>query len=69
MILQKVIAGSSYRCLQTGNGYPVFDFFPWMTCAVPFRALFLLIAWLPLTYATNRHILSGDPLGTSKTKG
>jgi sodium-dependent dicarboxylate transporter 2/3/5 len=35
---------------------PGIDFFSWMTFAVPFMALFLLIAWFWLTYVTNRHM-------------
>jgi len=37
-------------------GAPGIDFFSWMTFAVPFMALFLLIAWFWLTYVTNRHM-------------
>lgn len=44
-------------------GAPGIDFFSWMTFAVPFMALFLLIAWFWLTYVTNRHmpeVISGS---------
>ena len=37
-------------------GAPGIDFFSWMTFAVPFMALFLLIAWFWLTCVTNRHM-------------
>jgi len=35
---------------------PGIDFFSWMTFAVPFMALFLLIAWFWLTSVTNRNM-------------
>ena len=35
---------------------PEIDFFSWMTFAVPFMALFLLIAWYWLTSVTNRNM-------------
>jgi len=42
---------------------PGIDFFSWMTFAVPFMAIFLLIAWFWLTSVTNRNmpeVISGS---------
>lgn len=42
---------------------PEIDFFSWMIFAVPFMALFLLIAWFWLTSVTHRHmphVISGS---------
>jgi len=42
---------------------PGIDFFQWMTFAVPFMAIFLLIAWFWLTSVTNRNmpeVISGS---------
>ncbi len=38
------------------SGAPGIDFFSWMTFAVPFMAIFLLIAWFWLTSVTNRNM-------------
>ena len=37
-------------------GAPGIDFFSWMTFAVPFMAIFLLISWFWLTLFTNRNM-------------
>ena len=72
---------SGHRPMQSwsprGSGIfpaaPGIDFFSWMTFAVPFMALFLLIAWFWLTFVTNRDmpgVISGsrDMIGDESKK-